>query len=86
MENRPAQGQGRLAPGDAALILALKFGQARQSLPRPIGGQATSVRMLQLLSLLSQILSSNGSSLSKSPQTQLIELNKQSCHFGKEDT
>ena len=37
--NRPARGQGRLVPGDAAPIVALKFGQGRQSLPRPIGGQ-----------------------------------------------
>lgn len=26
---RPAQGQGRLVPGKAALILALRFGQGR---------------------------------------------------------
>ena len=37
--NRSARGQGRLVPGNAALILALKFGQGRQSLPRPIGRQ-----------------------------------------------
>ena len=37
--NRPARGQGGLVPGNAALILALKFGQGKQSLPRPIGRQ-----------------------------------------------
>ena len=35
--NRPARGQGRLVPDNAALILALKFRQGKQSLPRPIG-------------------------------------------------
>ncbi len=31
--------QGRLVPGNTAPILALKFGQGRQSLARPIGEQ-----------------------------------------------
>ena len=37
--NCPAQGQGRLVPGNAAPILALKSGHGRQFLLRPISGK-----------------------------------------------
>ena len=36
--NHPARGQGRLVPGNAAPILALKFRHGRKSLPGPISG------------------------------------------------